>query len=219
MGDAESLPSAHIKRIVKAKLAELTAGEGEQKREVSVQKEALKAFAESATVFIHYLTATANEICHESKRLTINAEDVMKAIDEVEFHEFAEPLREALAGASRADKRVWAHLWREASRGVPGADARVPRVAQRSRRLPQRSRRRPPPRRARRSARRTTRRARGTRGTRARRAAPTQTQRTPTRTTTTTLRRLKTRRRTRVTSDCSCVQCHMRGVHACSAAA
>ena len=99
MGDAESLPQAHIKRIVKAKLAELTAGEGEQKREVSVQKEALLAFAESAKIFIHYLTATANDVCHESKRLTINAEDVMKAIDEVEFHEFAEPLREALAGA------------------------------------------------------------------------------------------------------------------------
>jgi DNA polymerase epsilon subunit 3 len=100
MSDAESLPQAHIKRIVKAKLAELTSGEGEQKREVSVQKEALLAFAESAKIFIHYLTATANDVCHESKRLTINAEDVMKAIDEVEFHEFAEPLREALAGAS-----------------------------------------------------------------------------------------------------------------------
>jgi len=106
MGDAESLPHAHIKRIVKAKLAELTAGEGDGKRDVSVQKEALAAFAESAKVFIHFLTATANDICHENKRLTINAEDVMKAIDDVEFPEFAEPLREALAGAPRTD-RVW----------------------------------------------------------------------------------------------------------------
>ena len=99
MGD-ESLPQAHIKRIVKAKLAELTAGEGDaSRRDVSVQKEALVAFAESAKIFIHYLTATANDVCHENKRLTINAEDVMRAIDEVEFPEFAEPLREALAGA------------------------------------------------------------------------------------------------------------------------
>ena len=99
MGDADTLPQAHIKRIVKAKLAELTVGEGEQKREVSVQKEALSAFAESARIFIHFLTATANEVCHESKRLTINAEDVLKAIEDAEFHEFLEPLREALAGA------------------------------------------------------------------------------------------------------------------------
>ena len=99
MGDADTLPQAHIKRIVKAKLAELTAGEGDQKREVSVQKEALSAFAESARIFIHFLTATANEVCHESKRLTINADDVLKAIEDVEFHEFVEPLREALAGA------------------------------------------------------------------------------------------------------------------------
>ncbi len=98
----EALPAAHIKRIVKAKLAELTAGEdADKKRDITIQKEALVAFAESAKIFIHYLTATANDVCHDAKRLTINAEDVMKAIDEIEFSEFAEPLREALAGARR----------------------------------------------------------------------------------------------------------------------
>ena len=100
MGDGESLPHAHVKRIIKAKLAELTAGDaGDAKRDISVQKEALAAFAEAAKIFIHYLTATANDVCHESKRRTINAEDVLKAVDEVEFAEFAEPMREALAGA------------------------------------------------------------------------------------------------------------------------
>ncbi len=100
MGDAESLPLAHVKRIVKGKLAELTgADEGDKKKEVSVQKEALAALAEAARIFIHFLTGTANELCHESKRLTINADDVLRALEDVEFSEFAEPLREALAGA------------------------------------------------------------------------------------------------------------------------
>jgi histone H3/H4 len=106
----EQLPSAHIKRIVKAKLAELAAGDAADKkaRDISVQKEALTAFAESAKIFIHYLTATANDICHDAKRLTINADDVMRAVDEVEFGEFAEPLKEALAGARRGRlPRAW----------------------------------------------------------------------------------------------------------------
>jgi DNA polymerase epsilon subunit 3 len=103
----ETLPQAHIKRIVKAKLAELTAGEdADKKRDITIQKEALVAFAESAKIFIHYLTATANDVCHDAKRLTINADDVMKAIDEIEFSEFAEPLREALAGAWRDGARA-----------------------------------------------------------------------------------------------------------------
>ena len=154
MGDADALPQAHIKRIVKAKLAELTAGEGDQKREVSVQKEALSAFAESARIFIHFLTATANEVCHENKRLTINAEDVLKAVEEVDFHDFVEPLREALAGALAAGFGR-AGLWREALSGRSGADAHRPRcppAAQRSRPPTPRRRRPRRPRSARRTA-------------------------------------------------------------------
>jgi DNA polymerase epsilon subunit 3 len=103
-GEAESLPLAHVKRVVKAKLAEVTAGSGaaaggEAKKEVTVQKDALAALAEAGRIFIHYLTGTANELCQEGKRLTINADDVLRALDEVEFSEFSQPLREALAGA------------------------------------------------------------------------------------------------------------------------
>ena len=104
-GEAETLPLAHVKRVVKAKLAELTAGSGaapgggEAKKEVTVPKDALAALAEAGRIFIHYLTGTANELCQEGKRLTINADDVLRALDEVEFSEFSQPLREALAGA------------------------------------------------------------------------------------------------------------------------
>ncbi|KAJ3707614.1 hypothetical protein LUZ61_011319 [Rhynchospora tenuis] len=89
--DVEELPRAIVRRLVKEKLSEL-AGE----EDVNVNKDALLSFGESARIFIHYLSATANDICKESKRQTINAEDVLKALEEIEFNEFIEPLRSAL---------------------------------------------------------------------------------------------------------------------------
>lgn len=64
-----------------------------------VQKEALAAFNESAKIFIHYLTATANEFCRDGKRQTISVDDVFRAIEETEFEEFIEPLKQAVEGA------------------------------------------------------------------------------------------------------------------------
>jgi hypothetical protein len=43
---------------------------------------------------------SANDMCMESKRQTINADDVLKALDEMEFSEFLEPLRTSLQGQS-----------------------------------------------------------------------------------------------------------------------
>lgn len=42
--------------------------------------------------------SSANDICKESKRQTINAEDVFKALEDIEFSEFIEPLKAALEG-------------------------------------------------------------------------------------------------------------------------
>jgi hypothetical protein len=39
-------------------------------------------------------------MCKESKRQTINADDVLKALDEMEFAEFVEPLGTSLRGYS-----------------------------------------------------------------------------------------------------------------------
>ncbi|KAL8102448.1 hypothetical protein AgCh_027077 [Apium graveolens] len=41
---------------------------------------------------------SANDICKESNRQTINAEDVFKALDDIEFSEFVGPLRASLEG-------------------------------------------------------------------------------------------------------------------------
>jgi DNA polymerase epsilon subunit 3 len=102
MDPADDLPRAHIKRIVKGKLTELMASATDAKGKTvdgHVQKEALLAFSECAKIFIHYLTATANEMCRDGKRQTISVDDVLKAIDEIEFsEEMLEPLTAALAG-------------------------------------------------------------------------------------------------------------------------
>ncbi|KAG2633602.1 DNA polymerase epsilon subunit 3-like [Panicum virgatum] len=103
--EVEELPKAIVRRLVKDKLAHV-AGGGEG-AEVIVNKDAMAAFAESARIFIHYLSATANDMCKESKRQTINADDVLKALDEMEFSEFVEPLRTSLQEFrnKNADKR------------------------------------------------------------------------------------------------------------------
>ncbi|WOL03495.1 hypothetical protein Cni_G12215 [Canna indica] len=92
--EVEELPKAIVRRVVKDKLSKMAAGGGED--EVSVQKDALLAFSESTRIFIHYLSATANDICKESKRQTMNADDVLKAIEEIDFPEFVEPLKASL---------------------------------------------------------------------------------------------------------------------------
>ncbi|KAK3027197.1 hypothetical protein RJ639_040368 [Escallonia herrerae] len=90
---AEELPKTIVRRVVKEQLSQLS-----REGEISVLREALLALSESSRIFIHYLSATANDICRESKRQTINAEDVFKALEEIEFAEFVEPLRASLEG-------------------------------------------------------------------------------------------------------------------------
>ncbi|KAL8148118.1 DNA polymerase II subunit B4-like [Apium graveolens] len=84
-GSVEDLPKSMVRRLVKDKLGD-----------ISVLREALDAFSESSRIFIHYLSAAANDICKESNRQTINAEDVFKALDDIEFSEFVGPLRASL---------------------------------------------------------------------------------------------------------------------------
>ena len=92
-GDVD-LPRAQIKRILQSKLT--TGSDG---KSLAVSKDAMLAFSESAKVFISYISTTANDIAHESKRQTISAEDVVKAVEELEFAELVAPLKEYMEGA------------------------------------------------------------------------------------------------------------------------
>lgn len=91
VAEREELPKTIVRRLVKEKLSQLSKGS-----DISVLRDALQAFSESARIFIHYLSATANDVCKESKRQIISAEDVFKALEEIDFAEFVGPLRASL---------------------------------------------------------------------------------------------------------------------------
>ncbi|KFK32561.1 hypothetical protein AALP_AA6G259000 [Arabis alpina] len=87
----DELPLAIVRRVVKDKLSECSPD-----YDVSIHKEALLAFSESARIFIHYLSSTANDFCKDARRQTMKADDVFKAIEEMDFSEFLEPLQASL---------------------------------------------------------------------------------------------------------------------------
>ncbi|CAM8892281.1 unnamed protein product [Rhodiola kirilowii] len=101
MGEViEELPKAIVRRVVKEKISQCSdAGD------MYLHKDALLAFSESARIFIHYLSATANDICKESKRQTMNADDVLKAIEEIDFPEFLGPLKATLEDYRRKNSK------------------------------------------------------------------------------------------------------------------
>uniref|UniRef100_A0AAX7TY53 DNA polymerase epsilon subunit 3 n=1 Tax=Astatotilapia calliptera TaxID=8154 RepID=A0AAX7TY53_ASTCA len=63
---------------------------------VNVSKEARRAISQAASVFVLYATSCANNFAMKAKRKTLNAGDVLAAMEEMEFERFLEPLREAL---------------------------------------------------------------------------------------------------------------------------
>ncbi|XP_037548461.1 DNA polymerase epsilon subunit 3 [Nematolebias whitei] len=81
-----NLPNAVITRIIKEALPD----------GVNVSKEARRAISQAASVFVLYATSCANNFAMKAKRKTLNAGDVLAAMEEMEFQRFLEPLREAL---------------------------------------------------------------------------------------------------------------------------
>uniref|UniRef100_A0A3P9NVA1 DNA polymerase epsilon subunit 3 n=1 Tax=Poecilia reticulata TaxID=8081 RepID=A0A3P9NVA1_POERE len=83
-----NLPNAVITRIIKEALPD----------GVNVSKEARRAISQAASVFVLYATSCANNFAMKAKRKTLNAGDVLAAMEEMEFERFLEPLRDALEG-------------------------------------------------------------------------------------------------------------------------
>jgi len=75
-------PVACVRRILKKTLPSSS----------NVGKDAVAAFARASGIFIIYLTACANDFARENRRQTITANDVLAAIKELEFDEFAPDL-------------------------------------------------------------------------------------------------------------------------------
>ncbi len=101
------LPKSVVQRIVRAKAVQVLAATRASKgaadakpANVQISKDALLAFSESGRVFINYLASTAHECAKEGKRVTISAADVFKALEELDFTEFVQPLQQYLEGGS-----------------------------------------------------------------------------------------------------------------------
>lgn len=90
------LPKTLIKRIVKRHLSQID--KGDTKRDTQINKDALLAFSEAAKVFINYITATANDVCKESKRQTISVDDIFRALEDTDFVDLIAPLKQSLEG-------------------------------------------------------------------------------------------------------------------------
>lgn len=89
-----NLPNAVVSRIVKEALPD----------GVTVGKEAKAAVAKAASIFILYLTSSANMIAKKSNRKTVSGQDVLQAMDNIEFGHFIDPLNEALENFKKTQK-------------------------------------------------------------------------------------------------------------------
>jgi len=79
-----NLPNAVVTRIIKDAIPE----------GVAVSKEARLAISKAASVFILYATSCSNNFALKGKRKTINAQDVLSAMEDMEFEQFIEPLQQ-----------------------------------------------------------------------------------------------------------------------------
>ena len=121
----EDLPRAHIKRLVKHKLSTLDNVDAKgQSFEPNIQKEALTAYGECAKIFIHYLTATANDVCRDHKRSTISDADVLAAIEECDFGELVDDVRATLDAFRDAKRTKKAEAPRPRKRGTRATTTR-----------------------------------------------------------------------------------------------
>lgn len=79
-----NLPNAVVTRIIKEAIPD----------GVSVSKEARLAISKAASVFVLYATSCSNNFALKNKRKTINAQDVLSAMEDMEFEQFIEPLQQ-----------------------------------------------------------------------------------------------------------------------------
>lgn len=83
-----NLPNASVQRIIKEVLPD----------SLSVGKDVKAAVAKAASMFILYITSLSTQSAQKMNRKTLTAQDIFDALDEAEFEEFNEPLRDALQG-------------------------------------------------------------------------------------------------------------------------
>lgn len=86
-----NLPTSVVVRIVKEALPD----------GVNISKEARAAISKAASVFVLFATSCANNFAMKSKRKTLTGQDVLAAMEDMEFEKFVEPLKESLEAFRR----------------------------------------------------------------------------------------------------------------------
>ena len=89
-----NLPNSVVARIIKEALPS----------NVNVSRDARLAMSKAASVFVLYATSCANAFATAGKRKTITGQDVLMAMEEMEFEKFVEPLKNALEAYKEEQK-------------------------------------------------------------------------------------------------------------------
>ncbi|XP_035692398.1 DNA polymerase epsilon subunit 3-like [Branchiostoma floridae] len=89
-----NLPNAVITRIIKDALPD----------GVNVSKEARAAISRAASVFVLYATSCANNFALKGKRKTLNGTDVIAAVQEMEFEQFMDQLKDSWEAFKKEQK-------------------------------------------------------------------------------------------------------------------
>lgn len=89
-----NLPNAVVTRIIKEALPD----------GVTIGKDARTAIAKASSIFILYLTSSANIIAKKGNRKTISGPDVIQAMSDIDFDQFVDPLQESLENFKRTQK-------------------------------------------------------------------------------------------------------------------
>lgn len=83
-----NLPNASVAKIIKEAIPE----------NINLSKDAKTALARAAAVFVLYVSTHASQEAKKAHRKTMIGQDVIDALENLEFDEFIEPLNEFLRG-------------------------------------------------------------------------------------------------------------------------
>ncbi|XP_050497515.1 DNA polymerase epsilon subunit 3-like [Diabrotica virgifera virgifera] len=81
-----NLPNNTVQKIIKEALPD----------SVNIGKDARSALSRAASVFVLYVTSQASNEAQKNSRKTLMAGDVLKALQDLEFENFIEPLEDIL---------------------------------------------------------------------------------------------------------------------------
>lgn len=81
-----NLPHASVQKIIKEALPD----------NINIGKDVKNALAKAASMFILYITSQGCQVAQKCNRKALVAQDIFEALEEAEFEDFIEPLKESL---------------------------------------------------------------------------------------------------------------------------